>query len=113
VGVAYNIFVLLMWAALGSVGLVVMAIVLAPLLGYIAFRRDLAKLGGTACLECGKPIGREAVVDARDRAVAEAKKDAPEGPVKPMIRTTWRIGCPCCGHRMVHVPGECWLESET
>jgi hypothetical protein len=94
-----------LWILVG-VPFVVLALVLTgAAIGWRGHQRSIAIASTSPCPNCGKAVGRPAVLAAKDRfsKIIQERMKAHPG-VKYRIVAEWEIECPHCGCKFYFYP---------
>ena len=99
----YTALQFILWGFFGLVGLLFLFLLIGVVWAGVSVRRNRKKLASRACLNCGEPIGVDAVKDAERRwreYFAELRRQNPG--VRFRIKAVWEIHCPNCGFVMTY-----------
>jgi len=103
-----------LWVLVAVPFVLLLLVVLAAGYGAYALRRTIEMAASKSCPNCGRPIGRPAVLAGKERfseKMAELRKQHPG--VKFKIVAEWEIHCPQCAAIFYFYPESGRIETES
>jgi predicted RNA-binding Zn-ribbon protein involved in translation (DUF1610 family) len=94
-----------LWALIALPFVVMLLVLVAVGVGRFSLRQTMKFAENIPCPECGKIVGRAAVLAAKDRFLQKLQETRKQNPgVLLRIVAEWEIECPNCGCRFSFYP---------